>query len=92
MLFGQYGRSIGNRATLEHLVDRKHGGGNNLENLRLAHGNCNSFVQDKFFCQKVQWRARFKRRTRHLGSGKARFLADQRKRELEGHDDRSDRP
>lgn len=30
------------RATLEHVIDRQHGGTNSPDNLRLAHGRCNN--------------------------------------------------
>jgi hypothetical protein len=41
-LYGPTGSFGADTVTVDHVVPQSHGGGDELENLRLAHGGCNS--------------------------------------------------
>lgn len=62
MHFIVLGRSAKNRATLEHLVDEARGGNNEMDNLKLAHGKCNSRLSERPYDEKMRLRERWLRR------------------------------
>jgi 5-methylcytosine-specific restriction endonuclease McrA len=49
----------GQRASIEHLVARVHGGGNELENLVLCHDACNRHLGDRPIDRKLKMRAKW---------------------------------
>jgi hypothetical protein len=68
MIFSAENVSAKNRATLEHLVDECRGGSNEMDNLRLAHGRCNSTLNQHNFDEKMELRQR--RLLRNIRRGK----------------------
>lgn len=54
------GASLGEDATIEHLVPRSAGGGNKLANYALAHARCNHLAADKPLIEKIELRAKLR--------------------------------
>lgn len=55
------GRQMGEDVTLEHLVPRSRGGGNDSANLVLAHRQCNAAAANLSISEKVEMRGRLRR-------------------------------
>jgi len=55
------GKSMGDDATLEHLVPKSRGGGNRLDNYALAHRVCNNLAGDKPLVAKIELRAQLRK-------------------------------
>ena len=54
------GLSMGDDATIEHLVPKSAGGGNKLANYALAHAACNHRAADMPLVQKIELRAKLR--------------------------------
>lgn len=51
------GGPLKNDITIEHLVPRSVGGGNDLKNLVLAHSECNQLAADMDMNRKIEFKA-----------------------------------
>lgn len=54
------GSPMGDDCTVEHLVNKSEGGGNRLENLALAHGDCNRRAGNLPLVEKIALRAQMR--------------------------------
>lgn len=54
------GLPMGDDCTIEHLVPKSKGGGNNLDNYALAHKACNAAAADKPLVEKIELRAKMR--------------------------------
>lgn len=57
------GKPMGDDCTIEHLVPKSAGGGNQLANYALAHARCNHAAADMPLVQKIELRARLRAAT-----------------------------
>lgn len=59
---------LGRRPSLEHLVPRRHGGGDGLDNLVLCHVGCNRHLGDRPLEKKLRMRERWRRAAARRGA------------------------
>ncbi len=63
------GKSKNRQITIEHLVARSLGGGDNLENLALCHPGCNRHLADRPLEKKLKIREKIRRETARRAVG-----------------------